>query len=276
MIAPIIISIAIPPISSYWLISSWLFRCMKDYFSYEEIFEISDADLIAYKKPMILAGVPHGVISYGGLCAGTGMVPEFANLKTGVASVVLKMPIIKHLLGVFNLIDVGQKSLERHIRDKSKSSIDRSIVIYTGGIAELFKCSTNCETLVARKGFIKVALREGMDIVPIYFFGNTSVLSIPKNKLFEKISRKMQMSLTWFYGPYFLPVPRPSKLLYVRGKPIVLPKLQEHELTDDVVQKYYSMFLDEVTRIFNQYKGRVPGYGNKTLNFDEEDARKKK
>ena len=280
LLMPILLSAAIPPIGSYWLITSSLYSCMRDYFDYTHIFEIEDKDLIAYKKPVILAGMPHGVISFGGLCAGTHMVPEYRNLKTGVASVVLKVPIVKHLLGVFNLIDVGAESLNRHVRDTRKSNLDRSIVIYIGGIAELFKCSNDVETLVSRKGFIKVALREGLDIVPIYFFGNTSVLSIPKNKTFERISRKMQMSLTYFYGLFGLPLPRPNKLLYVRGKPIELPHLTEAQLKaadiyldgkvvgNTEVDKFFEEFKTQVTRIFDTYKSQVPGYENKSLEFE--------
>jgi hypothetical protein len=279
MLAPIALSIIVPPISSYSLITSRFFSCLRDYFDYEEVFEISDADMITYPKPFILAGTPHGVISFGGLCAGTGMIPEYRNLKTGVASIVLKLPILKHLLGVFNLIDVGGQSLRRHVRNEKKSNIDRSVVIYTGGIAELFKCSSEKETLQTRKGFIKLALQEGLDIVPMYFFGNTSVLSIPTNKSFEKISRKLQMSLTYFYGSFGLPVPRPNKILYVRGKPIALPHIKDNlseEQWSVHVDKYHEIYTNEVKRIFNQYKNRVPGYGSKEFSFQDDSEDKKK
>ncbi len=49
----------------------------------------------------------------------------------------------------------------------------------------------------------------------MYFFGNTSVLSIPTNKTFERISRKLQMSLTIFWGLLGLPIPRPNKVSIV-------------------------------------------------------------
>ena len=32
--------------------------------------------------------------------------------------------------------------------------------------------------VVASQGFVKLALRSGAEIVPVYFFGNTSVLSV--------------------------------------------------------------------------------------------------
>ena len=64
-------------------------------------------------------------------------------------------------------------------------------------MAELFKCSETEEILyiLERKGFIKLALRSNSDIIPMYFFGNTSVLTIPKIKLLETISRKLQVCM---------------------------------------------------------------------------------
>ena len=48
--------------------------------------------------------------------------------------------------------------------------------------------------------------------MPLYFFGNTSVLSIPKSQFLESISRSMQMSLTLFWGQWGLPIPRQNKV----------------------------------------------------------------
>ena len=63
--------------------------------------------------------------------------------------------------------------------------IDGSVVLYVGGVAELFKCNLDEERiyLSKRKGFIKLALREGVDVIPIYFFGNTTVLRILKHPI---------------------------------------------------------------------------------------------
>ncbi len=51
-----------------------------------------------------------------------------------------------------------------------------------------------------------------MDVVPIYLFGNTSVLSALKHGPLASISRKFQVSLTWFWGKWCLPVPRDEKV----------------------------------------------------------------
>jgi hypothetical protein len=61
----------------------------------------------------------------------------------------------------------------------------------------------------------------------MYFFGNTSVLSVLNNEALASFSRKYQVSITLFWGWCGLPIPRPNKLLYVRGKPLGMPLIAE-------------------------------------------------
>jgi hypothetical protein len=80
-------------------------------------------------------------------------------------------------MGIFNLTDASASNLAKILK---KKGVDGTVVLYVGGIAELFKTCREEERLFlsGRKGFIKMALRSGVDIVPIYLFGNTSVLSV--------------------------------------------------------------------------------------------------
>lgn len=265
---PLFISIIVPPIQMTWLLKTKFFSAMCDYFDYEEIFEISDEDMVkkaaefkAAKRSFIFTGTPHGILSYGGMCAGCKADKRF-NLVTAAAGAVLATPVIKHVVGLFGLIDASAKSLKKQL---SKGGIEGSVVLYTGGIAELFKCSDTEEILYLneRKGFIKLALREGADIVPMYFFGNTSVLSIPKIPFLETISRTLQVSLTIFWGRWCLPIPRQHKVLYVRGKPLDLPRIENP--TDEDVNKWHKKYIEEVTRLFETYKKKVPLYKDKKL-----------
>ena len=133
------------------------------------------------------------------------------KLKTAVADAVLYTPILKHVMGIFGLVSASKKSM---IETLKKPGIEGSICLYVGGMAELF---LSCEKeeiiyLNKRKGFIKLALTQGVDVVPIYLFGNTTVLSVLKIGLLSKISRKYQVSLTYIWGRWGLPIPRPCKV----------------------------------------------------------------
>lgn len=270
LLIPILISAITPIIKLPWLVRHPIFKCILNYFQFESIFETTDDSLLKYldelKKDgrggIILAAQPHGVLSFGGICAGSAADSRFDNLVTAAAGAVLATPIVKHVVGVFGLIDASASSLKKHL---SKGGVEGSCVLYIGGIAELFRCSETQEQLILkkRKGFIKLALQTGADVVPLYFFGNTSVLSVLTHPFLESISRKYQVSITLFWGLWGLPIPRPNKILYVRGPPLGLPKVENP--TEDDIEKWHAKYVSEVQRIFDKYKVLVPEYANKSL-----------
>ena len=53
------------------------------------------------------------------------------------------------------------------------------------------------------------------------------------------------------------------KLLYVCGQPLGLPHIKNPTQQD--VDQWHAKYCDEVTRLFNTYKNRVPEYKDKTL-----------
>lgn len=260
---PLLISSILPPIPSKTAVS--LLRPMLSYFEYEQIIETSPVDIkqqLREGKNFIIPAQPHGVISFCGICSSI-YSPEFScDLKSAVASAVLFTPILKHVMGIFGLVDASRTSLKKHLQKKGTLG---SVVIYVGGLAELFLSSRDEEILylAKRKGFIKLALREGVDIVPIYLFGNTSVLTVLKTGFLAEISRKLQVSLTFFWGKWGLPIPRDEKLLYVGGQPLGMPQISEP--TQEDIDKWHAKYCTEVTRLFNTYKERVPLYKHKKL-----------
>lgn len=56
------------------------------------------------------------------------------------------------------------------------------------------------------------------------------------------------------------------KLLYVRGKLLGLPHIPEP--TDEDVNKWHKVYVDEVVRIFEKYKVQHPLYASKTLRIE--------
>ena len=117
--------------------------------------------------------------------------------------------------------------------------------------------------LKKRKGFIKLALQEGVDVLPVYLFGNTTVLSLMKTGVLANLSRKLQVSLTYVWGKWYLPIPRDCKLLYVSGQPLGLPHIPNP--TQEDIDKYHAKYCSEVSRLFEKYKEKVPEYKHKKL-----------
>ena len=73
------------------------------------------------------------------------------------------MPILKDVVGVFGCIDASGSYLKSRLQRRKGS-----VVLYVGGMVELFYASPKKETvfLKQRKGFVKLALRTGADLVP--------------------------------------------------------------------------------------------------------------
>ena len=263
---PMIVSAIVPSISTPRL--SWLLNPMLDYFDYNEEFELDNEAFrveAAKGKRFIIAIQPHGVISFVGLCSWVSAPPDFRRVKTAVASALLLTPILKHVMGIFGLTDASASNLRRHLKNEG---VDGCIIIYTGGLAEMFKSCHEEERLYLkkRKGFIKLALREGVDVVPAYFFGNTSVLTLFKAGPLGALSRKLQVSLTYFWGKWNLPIPRDDMLLYVRGKPLGIPHIPNPSKED--VDTWHAKYVEEVTRLFYKYNEKLPSYKHKKLFID--------
>jgi len=271
-LAPLIISAVLPCKPNKLVLCSWFARKIPKYFNYTEILEFDDEELIALtnKRACILAVCPHGIISYGGICSGLVDGEFNAPLRqqvldafpTAVASVVLSFPIMKHVIGIFGLIDASRKSLSKRLND------GKSFVLYPGGIAELFLSSPAKEAIIARKGFIRLALANGSDVIPIYLFGNTTVLRVFTHPVLMAVSRSLGASLTLFWGRWGLPLPLPDPLIYVRGKPLGMPKV-EGEPSQALIDEWHVRYVAEVQRLFETYKHLRLDFKEKVLEVSE-------
>jgi len=208
LFSPIVISAILPPISSNHILQSFPFKYMPAYFDYVEFREVplKDIESLFSSKNVLLCVQPHGVFSFGGSCGGvtwgkSWWSPE--KTPTAVASSVMNFPIVKHIVGIFGMCNAAGPALTKQLQKSS-------VVLYIGGIAELFLSSSSEEVLFVkkRKGFIKLALKTGAEIMPVYFFGNTSVMEVARYDFLRRFGRLTGMSLTWFWGRWYTPIPK--------------------------------------------------------------------
>lgn len=153
--------IALPPVPSRRITSSWLFICIHHYFDFEYIQIHAIHKAADDTRRYIYAITPHGVVSYGGLCWGV-YLSKFTSVPLPVTCVAtaIMSPMgfyVKHILGLFPLIDASWASLRSALSTSSAT-------LYPGGIAEMYLSSSQEEKLFlrTRKGFIKLAMQSGM------------------------------------------------------------------------------------------------------------------
>ena len=182
---------------------------------------------------------------------------------TAVASQVLWTPVLNHVMGLFQCVAANKSTLKHALQFTC-------VQLYVGGTSELFETTADTEVLhlSKKKGFIKCALQWGVDVVPVYLFGNTRVYNVlRKPEFLAKISKSLQFPITYWYGhdKYYLPIPRggQEKLLYVSGQPLGMPHVPNPRPA--VVNHWHRQYCNQVERIFEQYKERLPHYKHKKL-----------
>jgi 2-acylglycerol O-acyltransferase 2 len=149
----------------------------------------------------------------------------------------------------------------------------RSVGVIPGGIAEMFEAgrgrSEEVMRVRQRKGFVRLALETGAQIVPCYCFGNSQVFDTPAAgggapSLLARCSRALRTSLVVFWGRWGLPVPHRVPLLTVIGTPIPCPQVDEP--SPELVNEYHDLYLRETRRIYEKYRNAY-GWKDKPLVF---------
>lgn len=150
----------------------------------------------------------------------------------------------------------------------------RSVGVIPGGIAEMFEAGRGraAEVLAVRqrKGFVRIALETGAQIVPCYCFGNSQLFHTPAadgsaaQSVLARASRALRLSLVVFWGRWGLPVPFRAPLLTVIGTPLPFPKVADP--SPELVNEYHDLYLRETRRIYEKYRNAY-GWQDKALIF---------
>ncbi|KAK2802941.1 hypothetical protein FQN50_007186 [Emmonsiellopsis sp. PD_5] len=220
---------------------------------------------------------PHGIISHGAFAAFATEALGFSKLFPGITNTLLtldsnfRLPFYRDYALAMGLASVSRESCENLL---SKGGMDgegmgRAITIVVGGASESLDAQPHAIRLVLkrRKGFIKLAIRTGADLVPVLAFG--------ENELYEQVSsdqhpliRKMQLLVKRTMGftiPLFhargvfnydvglMPYRRPLNV--VVGRPIQV--IQEHDrakVDDKYVDELHARYVSELQRLWEEYR----------------------
>jgi hypothetical protein len=217
------------------------------------------------KTPVIFCAIPHGVGPIGitayplWSCLWNDKVCHWT-----CAPFVLKLPYIAHYMMKIGYIPAEQRHILETLTKK-----EENVGVVLDGIDGMFQPTTQEYAFVKkRKGIVKIALKAGVPLVPVYGFGHTALWTVVVDPfgLLEKLSNKLQVSLTPFFGRYgwFLGPPRRIPIAVVLGEPVVCPRVDEP--TQEQVDKYHQLLLDSYAQLFEKHKGAY-GWGHKKLLF---------
>ncbi len=224
---------------------------------------------------------PHGIYAFGLFSLIFGKISgQRKNLLVGVASSLLAIPGLGHICSWFGFIPASRESFEKVILN---SEVDLALV--PGGIAEMLLFdendndsktnkdnSNNIEYvyLKNRKGFIRLALKYKLNIVPIYGFGeNRTFKRYTYGKVIrERISRTFRVVIQLFHGRFYTLIPYQVPLNVVYGESLQFPiQLQYGEdPTQEQVDDAHKLYCEALYHLFEHYKHQF-GYEHSILKF---------
>ena len=220
---------------------------------------------------------PHGIISHGAFAAFATEGLGFSQIFPGITNTLLtldsnfRLPFYRDYALAMGLASVSRESCENILSKGGMNGegMGRAITIVVGGARESLDAQPHRLRLILRrrKGFIKLAIRTGADLVPVLAFG--------ENELYQQVSshqhpliHKFQMMVKRVLGftiPLFhargvfnydvglMPYRQPLNI--VVGKPIpVEQQTDRNKLDDAYVDQLQGLYIEELQRLWDEHK----------------------
>ncbi|XP_054721576.1 2-acylglycerol O-acyltransferase 1-like [Uloborus diversus] len=250
--------------------SDWFRRLpMWKYFAdYFPIKMVKTADLDPNKN-YIFGYHPHGIFCYGAFaCFGTEAT-NFSEQYPGITARILTLegqfmfPFHREHIMCSGVCAASKESIEWNLTREGKGN---ALVLVVGGAAEALDAHPGSVTLVLkrRKGFVKLALKHGASLVPVFAFGENDIFEQVKNphgSFLRNIQEKLKVFLGFStplirgrgifqYSFGVLPYRKPIHVII--GQPIDVEKISEP--TQEDVDKLHQLYVDKLTDLFNEHK----------------------
>ena len=245
-----------------------LFRIIREFLSLKLV--VSDKLKVREAQPkaqFVFAVFPHGSnsdyrIVLDGLLAGA-LPNVYSSIRVLAASVLFRIPVVRELALWTGCVDASRSVAEKLL------SRGRSLLVLPGGQAEQMRTIHGREILYLkkRKGFVKLAMKHGVPVVPVYAFGASDYY---RTSLFAHdfrlwILKALGIALPFavgLYGSLICPLPVPTTV--VMGDPIVFAVKTEGVPTPEEVDDAHEQFCLALSALFDKHKTQL-GYGSRML-----------
>mmetsp|Transcript_20529 Transcript_20529/g.44554 ORF Transcript_20529/g.44554 Transcript_20529/m.44554 type:complete len:330 (-) Transcript_20529:2691-3680(-) len=227
--------------------------------------ELIDAEKIEGAK-FIFAAFPHGCSSEFRILMEGVMQHVLPNvhhkLRSLAATILFRIPIVREIALWTGCVDANRKTAERNL-DKGNS-----LLVLPGGEAEQLMTEYGKEKiyLLKRKGFIKMAMRKRVPVVPVYVFGSSDLfytsrfLYGPRYWLMKNLGICIPICRGMFGSPM---CPLPKKVTVILGSPLNF-EMQGSSPTEQELDIAHAKFMKELKLLFNMHKASY-GYGDREI-----------
>ncbi|KAK4230763.1 diacylglycerol acyltransferase-domain-containing protein [Podospora fimiseda] len=225
---------------------------------------------------------PHGIISHGAFAAfateGLGFSEKFPGITNSLLTLDsnFRIPIYRDYILAFGIQSVSKESITNILSTGGQNGegMGRAVTIVVGGARESLEAEPHTMNLVLadRKGFVKMAIRTGADLVPVLAFGENDLYDqvSPKDhpwldKMQKWALRTLKFTMPFLHGRGIfnydvglMPYRRPLNV--VVGRPIIVSQRKEGEIENEEVERLHAEYVGELERMWEAYKGTfAPG-----------------
>ena len=228
----------------------WIWRIWRDYFD----LEYENSLKLEKGKKYIFFEFPHGIFPMGQFLSASVVEECFPHQKIcgTAANVVFMFPVMRQIMAWIGTFPASRASISKIFRKGFHAAI------IPGGIAEMYLVNPHEEGIyfTERLKTVKVAIQEGANIIPVFFFGNSLIFHAldgqDSNSWISKISRKIRASLFFFYGRQGLPVPFRHPLKMAAGD--IIEVIQKENPSDEEVSLIHSRVVEAVKKLYDTKK----------------------
>ncbi|CAG9559595.1 unnamed protein product [Danaus chrysippus] len=220
----------------------------------------------------LFACFPHGVVCSGAFGAFATNALEFYKVFAGMTCNMItlgghfRVPFFRDLVLALGCCASSQESL-LHLLDK-KNYKGKCVALIVGGAAEALDSHPGEYKVILsrRKGFIRIAMKSGAPLVPVFSFGETDVfrpLDNPQDSLLRKFQEKVRQ-LTGISPMFpigrgvfqysFGVLPLRSPITTVVGKPMEIVK--NPDPTNEEVDEIHKEFIRRLIELFETEKSK--------------------
>jgi 2-acylglycerol O-acyltransferase 2 len=257
---------------SQWLRNAKIWHYFADYFPARLH---KTADLLPTRK-YILGYHPHGIISHGAWVAFGTEALGFGKLFPGITNTLVTLesnfrtPLYRDYVLAMGLQSVSKQSITNLLTKGGTNGegMGRAVTIVVGGARESLSAQPGQMRLIlqSRKGFIKLAVRTGADLVPVIAFGENDLYnqltaeSHPRlHKLQMWILRVAKFTLPFLHGRGIFNydvglMPYRKPLNVVVGRPIEVTQSAGQEVSSAEVDRLHALYSDQLLELWDRYK----------------------
>ncbi|KAI8897136.1 diacylglycerol acyltransferase [Globomyces pollinis-pini] len=261
-----------------WFKNLYFFKALRDFFPVQ----LKKTVELDPQRNYIFGYHPHGVIVIGGIINFCSEANAVSQLLPGIYIRLLTLrtnfyiPILRDIILALGMSSVSREGIETILTQGP----GHSVMIVPGGAQETGNAHPGTNDLLIKKrlGFVRMALRNGASLVPVFGFGDNDLwnqVANPPGSTLRKLQEAGKKATKIFLPAIFgrgifnytvgiLPLRRP--VVSVVGRPIDCPHIQNPTIDD--VMKYHQLYLDELQRLYDAHKDEYLPNRIKDLTFN--------